>query len=64
MKLNIKNNEMISDFKLLPCYIQLKLFTTFCTDANGCQLWNFESREVHHFYVVWRKVVRKVFHLP
>ena len=39
-------------------------FTTFCTDAYGCQLWNFESREVPNFYVAWRKVVRKLWRLP
>ena len=43
MKFNIKSNEVISDFKLLPCYNKSKLFTTFCTDAYGCQLWNFKS---------------------
>ena len=57
MKFNIKSNEMFSDFKLLPCYIQSKLFTTFCIDAYACQLWNFESKEVHIFYVAWRKAV-------
>ena len=51
MKFNMKSNEIISDFKLLPCYTQSKLFTTFGTDAYGCQLWNFESREVHNSYV-------------
>ena len=30
----------------------------------GCQLWNFESKEVHHFYVAWRKAVRKLWRLP
>ena len=40
-----------ADFKLLPCYTKSKLFTTFCIDAYGCQLWNFESKEVHHFFV-------------
>ena len=64
MKFNMKSNEIITDFKLLPCYIKSKLFTTFCTDAYGCQLWNFESREVHNFYVAWRKVVRKLWRLP
>ena len=64
MKFNMKSNEIISHFKLLPCYIKSKLFTTFCTDAYGCQLWNFESREVHNFYVAWRKVVRKLWRLP
>ena len=55
MKFNIKSNEVFSDLKLLPCYIKSKLFTTFCIDAYGCQLWNFESKEVHHFYFAWRK---------
>ena len=64
MKFNMKSNEIITDFKLLPCYIKSKLFTTFCTDAYGCQLWNFESREVHNFDVAWRKVVRKLWRLP
>ena len=64
MKFNMKSNEVISDFKLWPYYIKSKLFTTFCTDAYGCQLWNFESREVHNLYVARRKVVRKLWHLP
>ena len=63
MKFNIKNNEMFSDLKLLPCYIKSKLFTTFYIDAYGCQLWNFESKKVHHFYVAWRKTVRKLLRL-
>ena len=46
MKFNIKSNEVFSNFKLLPCYIQSKLFTTFCIDAYGCQLWNFESNNI------------------
>ena len=38
MKFYIKGNEVFSDFKLLPCFIQSKWFTTFCIDAYGCQL--------------------------
>ena len=34
MQFTIKRKEVISDFKLLPCYIKSKLFTAFCTDAN------------------------------
>ena len=51
MKFIIKSNEAFSDFKLLPCYIKSKLVTTAFIDAYGCQLLNFESEEVHHFYV-------------
>ena len=29
MKFNMKSNEIITDFKLLPCYTKSKLFTTF-----------------------------------
>ena len=35
MKFNMKSKEIIMDFKLLPCYIKSKLFTTSCTDAYG-----------------------------
>ena len=34
MQFNMKSNEVMSDFKLLQCYIKSKLFTTFCTDAS------------------------------
>ena len=64
MKFNIKSNEVFSDFKLLPWYRKSKLFTTFCIDAYRCQLWYFESKEVHHFYVAWRKAVHKLWRLP
>ena len=65
MKFNIKSNEVLSDFKLLPCYIKSKLFTTFCIDAYGCQLLNLEStKEIPHLYVAWRKAVRKLWRLP
>ena len=29
MKFSIKSNEVFSDFKVIPCYVQSKLFTTF-----------------------------------
>ena len=64
MKFNMKSNEVISDFKLLPCYIKSKRFTTFCTDAYRSQLLNFKTRNVHNFYVAWRKVVLKLWRLP
>ena len=63
VKFNMKSKEIITDFKLLACYIKSKLFTTFYTNTYKCQLWNFESREVHNFYVAWRKVVRKLWRL-
>ena len=43
---------------------KIEFFTTFCIDAYGCQLRNFESTEVHNVYVAWRKAVRKLWRLP
>ena len=44
MEFNMKSNEVISDFKLLSCYIKSKLFTTFCTDA-----WRIVMRKLWRF---------------
>ena len=52
------------DFKLFPSKIKSRLFTTFCLDAYGCQLWYFDSKMVEPFYVAWRKMVRLIWQLP
>ena len=62
MKFNMKINKVISHLKLLPCYIKSKLFTI--TDAYECQLWNFESRDLHHVCVAWKKAVRRLWRSP
>ena len=30
----------------------------------GCQLWDFDDKEVKLFYVAWRKTVRRVWNIP
>ena len=64
MKCNIKSNEVISDFKLLKFFIKSKLFTTFCIDAYGCQLVEFQFERGALFYVAWRKAVLKLWRIP
>ena len=34
MKFNIESNEVISDFKYIPCYIKLKLFVLMLADVS------------------------------
>ena len=41
MKFNMKSNEVISDFKLLPGYIKSKLLTIFCANAYGVSAMEF-----------------------
>ena len=63
-KFNRRSNELRFDFKLLPSEVKSQLFTTFCLDAYGCQLWNFDSITVNPFFTAWRKMVRLIWKLP
>ena len=63
-KFNRKCNELIYHFKLLPNDVKSQLFSSFCLDAYGSQLWNFDSKMVEPYYVSWRKMVRLLWNLP
>ena len=54
-KFNRKCNELRYDFKLLPSDVKSQLFSSFCLDAYGSQLWNFDSKMVEPYYFSWRK---------
>ena len=38
---NCRSNEVMSDFKSLSRNVKSQLFSTFCLDAYGSQLWHF-----------------------
>ena len=61
MNFNMKSNEVISDFKLLPCYIKSKLFVRMLTDVSYGIL-NHEKCLI--FMTHGEKVVRKLWRLP
>ena len=63
-KFNRKSNELRYDFKLLSCDVKSRLFTSYCLDAYGSQIWSFDSNTVQPFYVAWRKMVRLLWNLP
>ena len=56
-KFNRKCNKLRYDLKLLPSDVKSQLFSSFCLDAYGSQLWNFDSEMVGPYYVSWRKMV-------
>ena len=64
MKLNRKSNELRAEFNLLPCNVKSQLFTTFCLDAYGSQIWNFDSNMVDPYFIAWRKSIRMLWSLP
>ena len=41
-----------------------KLIDTYCLDLYGSQLWNYGKNDVNAVYIVWRKVVRRVWKIP
>ena len=63
-KFKRKCNELRYDFKLLPSNVKSQLFSCFCLDAYGSQLWNLGSKMVVPYYVSWRKMVRLLWNLP
>ena len=63
-KLYRRSNEVMSDFKSLSCNVKSQLFSTFCLDAYGSQLWPFFNNSVKLYYTAWRKVIRKAWCLP
>ena len=58
-KLYRRSNEVMSDFKSLSRNVKSQLFSTFCLDAYGSQLWPFFNNSVKLYYTAWRKVIRK-----
>ena len=63
-KLYRRSNEVMSDFKSLSRNVKSQLFSTFCLDAYGSQLWPFLNNSVKLYYTSWRKVIRKAWCLP
>ena len=49
----------MSDFNYLSYNVKSQLFSTFCLDAYGSQLWPFKKNSVKLYYIAWRKVIRK-----
>lgn len=63
-KFNRRSNELRFDFNMLSSDIKSQLFSTYCLDAYGCQLWNLESKCIDQYYTAWRKMVRLLWRLP
>ena len=59
-----RSNEVMSDFKSLSRDVKCQLFSTFCLDAYGSQLWPFFPNSVKLYYTAWRKFIRKAWCLP
>ena len=57
-------NSLLNNFKYCTYDVKYRLFNSYCTSFYGCPLWNLSSKYMSHFYVTWRKSIRKLFDLP
>ena len=56
-------NVLVTQFYNVDIDIKYRLFKSYCMSVYGCQLWNFEDKQVENFYTAWRKCTRKLFTL-
>ena len=61
---NAKGNQIISYFSMLDCFSLHKLHTTYCMSRYGCEIWNYNSRNIREMLIAWRKMMGKLFKLP
>ena len=57
-------NYFIARFGHLPCVLKCKLFNNYCMSLYGCQLWKLSHKDLLSFDIVWRKSLRRLWHLP
>ena len=57
-------NELLCDFKCLNRELKSSLFSTYCLDAYGSQLWKFYNNSNAMYFTAWRKIIRKLWCLP
>ena len=63
-KFYCKMNNVLYDFKDIPCDVKTRLLDTCCLDLYGSQLWNYSKHDVNQFYVAWRKTIRLLWKIP
>ncbi len=59
-----RGNQVRADFACLDCFTHYHLFSTYCTNFYGSELWNYNKSYVQLVYTAWRVLMRQVFKLP
>ena len=53
---------------LVYCVLDRKtksmLFSSYCLDAYGSQMWPFYDKSINNYFTAWRKTIRKIWRLP
>ena len=54
----------MSRFRNISVALKIHLFKNFCYSFYGCQLWDLQHKCLSQFDVIWRKSIRRLWHLP
>ena len=57
-------NHVRADFGCIDCFTHYKLFSTYCTNFYGSELWNYNRSYIGDVFTAWRVLMRQVFKLP
>ena len=56
-------NYFMSTFRNVSNSLKIHLFKNFCYSFFGSQLWDLQHRSIYLFDVLWRKAVRRLWHI-
>ena len=62
--MNIRLNNLLSEFSHCDSDTLSTLFRTYCMNIYGCQTWRYNSNYLDKFYTTWRKAIRRVWKIP
>ena len=63
--INIKTNNLLSDFFFSESTTLSRLFQSYCMNVYGSSLWKFNNHNnFERFCVSWRKVIRRIWKTP
>ena len=62
--LNVRLNNLLSDFSHCSTNTLSILFKTYCMNIYGSQIWKYNDKYVSKFYTAWRKPISQVWKLP
>ncbi len=57
-------NTMLSRFHHCSSDVKSSLFQSYCTSYYGSVLWPLNTNEINRLYVLWRKIMRRIWKLP
>ena len=62
--MNMRLNNILSEFSQCDSGTLSTLFRTYCLNIYGRHTWRYNSNYLDTFYTTWRKAIRRVWKIP